>query len=529
MQTIHRLFSACQGHLTKKIASTSENRLLVIFSGLAFLVAFRVMHIQQDWINTDSILYFEAARLFSTGEWKQGIALFGWPLYSILIASLHHFTGLSFHASAQWLTAVFFAITTASFITLIRLAGGNKTTAICGASLLLSSPYIVGDVLPMLLRDQGFWAFFLTGLIFFIRFYREGRFQDALLWQLFSILAMLFRIEGITFLAFLPFVLFTDAALAWKERLTRFIKAHAFNLLAVVLSLILFSAIPSLSPADFGRLQEIWDLSNQGPHNIAQQFTEKSTLMGNDVLGSYLDGYGSIGLALTLIGIMLMKTANTVGWVSVGLIAVGLKDKGVRVKPDTQLIFIFVSSLTLLNMATILLRSYVLSSRYIIPLAFVLLIFSSFVLAALFNSAKASPKASTRNPKKWLLAIIIVVLCLVFIKNIAPKRQNYAYEKEAVVWVKQNAPKGSSVFYVSPKARYYAGAPYADKNYDNWGFTSKAITDATIQNYDYLVLNVNDRYPEQEMLLRNLLITHELIKEFPGPRSRKKVLVFVKK
>src|SRR3989338_2678056 len=156
MQKIKRLVLACQNFLVKMTSSTSESMLLATFVCLAFITALWVVHIQHGAINPDSVLYFEAAKLFSIGEWKQGVALFSWPLYSALIAVLHNLTGLSVEASAQWLTAIFFAITTFSFITLIRLAGGNKTTTICGASLLLSSSYIVGDVLPMLLRDQGF-------------------------------------------------------------------------------------------------------------------------------------------------------------------------------------------------------------------------------------------------------------------------------------------------------------------------------------------------------------------------------------
>lgn len=530
MKKIPSLISTCQNFLVKKTSSTSESMLLAIFTCLAFFIALRAMYIQHGAINVDSVLYFEAARLFSIGEWKQGTALFGWPLYSALIAVLHNLTGLSFQSAAQCLTAIFFAITAFSFITLIRLAGGNKTTIICGAALLLSSSYIVGDVLPMLLRDQGFWAFFLTGLIFFIKFYRDGKLQDALFWQLSCILAMLFRIEAITFLALLPFALFVNPSLTKKQRLGLFLKAHTLNLLAVAALLITLTAIPSLSLADFGRLQEVWALSNQGLHNIAQQFTEKSTLMGKDVLGPFLDDYGSTGLMLALIGIVLLKVAKTVGWVSVGLIALSLKDKKARLKPDTQLIFIFVSSLALLNMATILLRSYVLSSRYIIALGFILLIFSSFALAALFNSAKAdSVKAGVRNPKKWLLVIIIIILSLTFLKNLAPKPQSYANEKGAVEWVKQNTPKDSSVFYVSPRARYYAGVPYAGTGYDYWAFTSKAIADGSIQNYDYLVINMDNRYPEREKQLTEALINHELIKEFTGFKSRKKIMIFVKK
>src|SRR3989344_2431427 len=527
MQKITPLIFTYRDCLIKKTSSTTESMLRTIFTCLAFLIAIRVMYIQHGAINPDSVLYFEAAKLFSIGEWKQGVALFSWPLYSALIAVLHNLTGLSVEASAQWLTAIFFAITTFSFITLIRLAGGNKTTTICGASLLLSSSYIVGDVLPMLLRDQGFWAFLLASLVFFIKFYRDGKLQNALLWQVSCILAMLFRIEAITFLALLPFALFVNTSLAKKERLMRFVKAHTLNLLAVAALLIMLIAMPSLSPADFGRLQEIWALSTKGFQLISLQFTEKSTLMGNDVLGPYLDDYGSIGLVMALIGIVLMKTINTAGWLAVGLIALGLKDKKARIKPDTQLIFIFVSSLALLNMLAILLRSYVLSSRYIIALGFILLIFSSFALAALFNSVKAdSVKTSTRHPKKWLLVLVIAILCLSFVRNIVPKRQGYAYEKEAVEWVKQNTPKSSSIFYVSPKARYYAGVPYAGRDYDNWEYVTRAINDGSIHRYDYLLINLDQEDLDKQKQLEEALVHHVLTREFVGYKGKKKILFF---
>jgi hypothetical protein len=251
-----------------------------------------------------------------------------------------------------------------------------------------------------------------------------------------------------------------------------------------------------------------------------------------------------------------MKAANTVGWVSIGLIALGLKDKKlVQIKPDTQRVFIFVSGLALFNMATILLRSYVLSSRYIIALAFILLIFSSFALAALFNSVKAGPaKTAARNPKKWLLVIVIIILCLTFLKSIAPKRQGYNYEREAVIWVEQNTPKNSSVFYASRKLRYYAGVPfYASPPYnidkgrfywefilkavadgtiqelDNWEFILIAIADGSTQNYDYLVINMDNRYPGREMISVQVQINYKLIKEFVGLKSKKKIMVFAKK
>ena len=123
----------------KKLSYVSENQLHRLITLLGVLIACQVIYIQHGWINDDSVLYFEIVRLFSNGEWKQGLALFNWPLYPALISAVHKLTQLEIQTSAQILNVIFFAITTFSFISLIRLAGGNKTTIICGGFLLLSS------------------------------------------------------------------------------------------------------------------------------------------------------------------------------------------------------------------------------------------------------------------------------------------------------------------------------------------------------------------------------------------------------
>jgi hypothetical protein len=183
--------------MTNILSTLTESKLQVILTLLGMLIACIVMYIQHGWINDDSVLYFEMARLFSIGEWKQGVSLFSWPLYAALISAVHRATSLSLQTSAQLLNVVFFGLTTFSFTRLILLAGGKKTTMIYSALLLFSSAYIVGDVLPMLLRDQGFWAMFLTSLVYFIQYYREHKIRYALLWQIFAILALLFRIDGL--------------------------------------------------------------------------------------------------------------------------------------------------------------------------------------------------------------------------------------------------------------------------------------------------------------------------------------------
>ena len=82
---------------------------------------------------------------------------------------------MGIQTAAQLLNVLFFGISAFSFTQIIRLAGGSQLTMLAGALILFSAQYIVGDVLEMLMRDEGFWAFYLSGLVFFIRFYQHLR------------------------------------------------------------------------------------------------------------------------------------------------------------------------------------------------------------------------------------------------------------------------------------------------------------------------------------------------------------------
>lgn len=188
----------------KKIDQTNSSNLILYIVAASILLAAWMQHIQHGWINSDSVLYFEQARLYTLGDWAGIMGVYEWPLYGILIGLVHQLTSLNIHQSAQLLNMLFFGTATASFLYLIKLTGGSSRTILMGALLLFSSQYIVGDVLEMLLRDEGFWAFYLSALVFFIRFAQHQKVWDALLWQACIILATLFRIEGFFYLSLLP-------------------------------------------------------------------------------------------------------------------------------------------------------------------------------------------------------------------------------------------------------------------------------------------------------------------------------------
>ncbi len=506
----------------------SEDKLILILVLFSALLAWRIIYIQQGWVNVDSLIYFESARLFSEGEWKQGVEIFKWPLYALLISTVHRLTSFGIQASAQLLDILFFTITTFSFSKLIQLAGGHKLTILCGALLLFSSSYIVGDILPMLLRDQGFWAAFLTSLVFFIQFYRSTRLSDALLWQVSAIIAMLFRVEAITFLVCLPILLMFKGEYSLKEKIKQIVIINAIPILCVLLIIGALITIPSVTLGDFGRIQEVISIIS----DISNTFSVKAKLMG-DVLGGYSADYGLVGLVATLLSILVLKMINLIGWPIIGLYALNHANKDARapawkMQADTRIIFYSVIVLATINACASLARVFILSNRYIIAVGFITLIFAAFCLAPLITTLRT--RRFSNQWQKWLTILLIVIFSLSFIRNILPKKDGYTFEQDAVAYVKQQQIANDQVFFVTDKSIFYAGASYTGRRSDHWQLIKDAIEDGTIYKYDYLMLyvEVDESLAEKEKVFADKLSQYHLEKEFYGVNRKKKIMLYVK-
>lgn len=517
--------------ITAYIQQLSDKKFILLMSFLAVITAWRILYIQHGWINVDSLLYFESARLFAIGEFKQGVAVFNWPLYSLLISAVHRITGLSIYTSAQVLDVVFFAISTFSFSYLIKLAGGNKLTIACGVFLLLSTPYIVGDVLPMLLRDQGFWAAFLTSLVFFVQYYRTQKISDALLWQVSTIVAMLFRIEGITFLIGLPFILWLRHDLSFKPKLNQFLLINSLSILAALcmLAMLLFS--PAVSLSDFGRIKEVISLAS----DVSHAFNAKAAMMGN-VLGGYFEDYGLMALIAGLLSILLLKIASIISWPVIALYAINRNTSNrtqqdspaLPLQVDTRIIFYGVVAITIINASASMARVFVLSNRYIVTIGFIALIFAAFCLASLITKLRTN--TFNRPWQKWLTIALIVIFSASYIKNTLPKKAGYTFEKDAVAYIKQQNITNDRIFFVTDKTVFYAGASFNGRHSDHWQLTLGAIKDGSIYHYDYLMLyaEAGENTAEQQKVIREQLSQYRLEKEFYGVNQKKKIMLFVK-
>lgn len=509
----------------------TELQIQCILTLIASLIAWRVFFVAQGSINDDATLYFEAARLFSIGQWQLGFNLFQWPFYSLLIAGTSWLTRLNLHHSAELLSVIFFSITCFSLSKIAQLAGGDKGAIIAVNLLIWSSLYITGDVLGMLLRDTGFWAFFTSGAAVFMLFQRAPSYFYAALWQILALIAMLFRIEAISYLLLIPFIIFFQANITLRYKVRLYLQA---NTLLIVLLLVLKVAIVTgtlANIASLGRMQEISDLIFNSSKTLLAGFNAKSDMLGEHVLGRYLEDYASFSLAISLTCITLYKSLLAAGFTPlILLISQGKKWLSI---PNVQAraLLLYIASIALLNAFAVTFRSYVLSSRYVVAFGFIVIIFAAFAFSRLYANYKtgvnADDKTNLISAKlgRFILFLVAVLLAAGILKNIAPKPDAYYYEQNAVAWIKNHTQSTNArIYYDSSRLRYYAQAPWAGReDIEKFDSLITALNNETVR-YDYLLMRTKPSNIDKQSRLKQIQ-HYKIIKSFSNKNGNQIIIM----
>lgn len=485
--------------------------ILVILSGL---VAIRITYLQHGWVNDDSLLYFEVARLLAHGEWQAAYHLFPWLLYPALLALGHLASGLDIHTTAQIFNIVLFTLFSWGFVLLLLQAGGTIRTLWWGTLLLLSTQYIVGDILGMLLRDEGFWACLTWALLFLLRYMQRGQIVNAYCFQLFLILAMLFRLEGIAYFL-LPLAILATHALTIRERLYKIANSCSIMLCTgMFLTIAVMAGLVDMT--HLGRLQEVAYLLHQGLIERLQFIQNKANLMGQQILGRHLENYSQFSIWSILILIVLNKTLKVAGWPVLLSIIAGRK-AWKQINYHARLLFSLHIALGLITSLLIIINVFVLSSRYVIASGIVMLAIAAFCVDYLY--AKAS-----KWGKYGLLFLIITMLLVNFHDS-----GRVDLDRKAVEYLQSINTTQRPVLYDTENARFYAHQPFMDRM-PSEKFIKSLITKGQASNYTYLMITIANDHMQYENFVRNKLNSDfRHIHTLYGWKQKNKVLIFEKR
>jgi hypothetical protein len=516
-----------------------QERYLPLFGALfAAVVAAWVNYQAKGVINNDGILYVEVARLFTEDAWQKGLETYNWPFYPLLIMLVHKLSGLEYQLSASLLSVLFFAITGMGVAVLIRELGGTRQTVAAGLVLLIATPYLAGDIVPMVVREHGYWACHIWSLIYFLRFMSDRSLKHAIGWGVLAVGCVLFRIEGLTYLFGVPLLLLADNTQSVATRFRSFLKANGLILLLGFGLLIIFLMDPTLGLRDMGRLHEPFTIAELVYQQLTTGLAMRAEKIAQYVLGSYLDDYAMPMLLAGLIYILFAKALTVGGVLQTGL-ALILWQRIRTVIHRSHLQFLgLLLLLTMVNAAVILVKGFILPKRIFSPMAFIVIILAAFGLTLLL--ADIQSKFTERKQWRWIVLVVVgVILVMQLWAVLKPSHPQKRYERDAVEWVMSEASERTRIYFQTERLRFYAGHPL--KRGDDWltiqesrwrkalevrhsdgNSSNHPIDPGFVRDYDYFVFSLK-RNSDREGVLNATF--GQPLNIFNGPRGNR-VLIY---
>ena len=441
------------------------------------LVAIWSIYIQDGQINRDGLLYIKQAFLIAEGNWKEGLALYPWPFFSVLVAVFHKLTNLDLQVLAHGVDLALFSIAALFYLKTLQLIyNKEKQIIFYGGIILLSFIPIMDDYVGMILRDHGLWAGCMMGTYFYFKYLFQKNYFNNFLWQLSFVFAGLFRPEAFIFLILTPvFNLIINRSFDFDiNNIQKIIKEYSVLLIYIIASVTnkLFSNPTNLNGEQQSRLNEFI------PRLISffEQISSPLPLSTSDFyLNVLLVNYPvtiTFGLLLT---ILIVKWLKGLGILVSGLLIYSFtKFFHNKLDREIKLTLYFFIVISFLLVGFNLFNVYVLSNRYWGFHWFWVFILVTPVLINLFK-LKA---IKLINTLKFLVSICIAIS----IMNVAIDSNKNNIEVDAGEYLKNISieNKQSIKLINSERVGYYGSIPLPDL---------MNATKPELQNTQLIILN----------------------------------------
>ena len=418
---------------------------------MIMLVAMWSVVIQDGHINRDGLLYLKQAYLMVEGSWKEGLALYPWPFFSILIAIVHKITNLHLQVVAHGVDLVLFGIAAWFYLKTLNFIYNQKHIIFYGGIILLSFIPIMDDYVGMVLRDHGLWAGCMMGTYFYFVYLKENTFKNNLLWQLSFVFAGLFRPEALVFLVLIPILhvfLFSKQQSIWlniQKLMQHYLVVLGYTLYLIINKVFLSSGelvsdqgsrlgefIPRLL-SFFKQITSPLPITSDHPYLI-------------DLLMNY-------PLTITfglLLAILIVKWLKGIGLLMGGLLLYGLNR---RLQNDLngtiKVSLYFFIGISFVLVAMNLFNVYVLSNRYWGFHWFWLFIFITPFLADFFQAKDSSIRIYVKP------LVIIFIVASIMSSLIDSQKSNI--EADAAQYIKNLSYINSVKLIGAERVGYYSG------------------------------------------------------------------------
>ncbi|MEE9355326.1 MAG: hypothetical protein V3U75_07025 [Methylococcaceae bacterium] len=439
--------------------------------------------------NRDAIIYFQTANLFEMDGFAAANKLYGWPFYSIFIAYVHMFIGLSYENSAHLINSVLLLLFADAFIRFYWEWHPNHVYPWLPLVVFIVFPAI-NECRPWIIRDWGFWAFSMQSFYYLLKASRTHNLRDFLFWQVSIMLAFMFRIEAIGIICLAPlWYLFQS------KGIISYLKANSIIILGSLFLVALISfpdSIRLIVGSSMGRLQEIATLVDLG--QVLQHFKEKSDVLAANVLPSYSHQYSSQFMIGGIIGVILINT-----WLSLGYIFGGLwvfswfrRDIFTTAKGHFLVLYLFVICLLLVLIYFV--NTLIFAERYLVLASIILLVTITLRLEQFFMYCHQFQCARLRM-------VMVILLFAMLVAGILHTGKSKLYLQKMGLWTAQYLPSTARVIANEARLYYYSQRQAPFTSFVDGLVQSTDFINNKTEDYDYALLEIKSPDPAYDELI----------------------------
>ncbi|MEZ0173572.1 MAG: hypothetical protein AB9Q20_04570 [Candidatus Reddybacter sp.] len=493
-----------------------KNKIVIYsLSCVLSMVLFFAYSATDSILNDDGMNYIYAAHSIAEGLPEQAKSYRPETLFYSQIALTANFTGLDLYPSAQLLSLFLQALLACGFIAIIRSFDTSMQSQLIALGVFFSMMSL-NDLRPEIIRGFGFWALQLWAVWAGLAFIKSKLWRFALLWLGLSGISILYRAEGLVYLALIPMLILLNTAFTGKFTAKKGLKTA--SLILIVSGVIWFVFVPeSRQPSNntsgftqlqslsvTGKLQRELRIFKQGISKFRQLKTDIAKIMPNKWAQRSANNLLIGGFTFHLL-LILIKTSNA------PLMILSLYRGNIKrpffSDPRHKLLASYILTGILIGLMSIY-NKYFLSTRYIMLTAILLGIPITLVLNQSYSRFITSHKLRARL---WRYALFSLPL-LACIYPLTRQDDNKLYIREAGQWVKTHLKDEQIIYFNDQKVAFYT-ADYAN---DSFKKQHDDLQDLLREGYQYAVLY--EGKGEQPPLQQSL---QELrLKSFKNSRGR---------
>lgn len=492
------------------------NRQPLILSIVAGLLISGLSVYLDPVINNDGILYVHMASLIQQGQFTEAFAAHRMVLLPALMATISMATGGNFELAAHILDAGFYAGTVYLFLLLVRELKGGQTVLAWAFFVVLLFPGLL-KYRSMVIRDHGYWFFYLLTLFGLLRYQAQPLAKWLLLALAGGVLAALFRFEGAVLLLLVPLLaIYLQGLRSTHGRLMLAMLALAVMMLFYTLLAWYgaFTTTEYLSGASMGE-------------RLGQSLDYRINLIASAIdsirqhaLSPYSKDYAALVWVVSLLAILIAESLGRITLLHLLLAAYALRIKAVLTEKK---VFVLWASFVVANIVILtaaLFQNQFLQGRFVIPLALTVLLLAPFALQRIRELARAKTKWA--GPVFFLCLVIIVGMGVPKLTRATDK----TYLRKAGLWIQERVHANQLVSSNNATVLHYAGRTHHARENSDMLDESLAFMKRDInagQHADFVAVAV-DRKDTQLLEQLSALKGYEILREF---RSRKGDLLVI--